>query len=213
MTPLQATCLETELRQKHSDIRKKNNWVPIKEFHAKSILDRSGDWSFIETREQAFEMIEDLLQIIAGQLENSWSSLASRKLLISRYRNAHKVRLVSLRHLAQGVEEKAQKQDFNYVIIADHHEDHRDDVKSFKDYKANGTPGAYRQTKFSRMVDLPLFRDSEDSYLIQAADIVAYVYQKQENFRGSSDEFDFKFKEIWARFCISVPHERLATFV
>jgi hypothetical protein len=207
-----AADLERDLREKLTVISARNGYLKIREFHAKSMVDSQGDWSFLETREAAFEIFREVVEVIMKYVEFTWSSLASKQKLKHRYRTPHQPRLVALRHLAQGAEEKAIRGNFHYIMIVDHHENHKDDVRNFFEYKRHGTPGTYRHTKLARMVDVPLFRNSEDSFLIQAADLVAYLYQKQLYTDGKLVDFEFNFKALWSDFCAKVPHERVATF-
>jgi len=207
-----ATNLERDLREKLSAISARNGHLKIREFHAKYMVDRQGDWSFLASREEAFEIFKEVLEVIMNYVEVTWSSLASKQKLKLRYRTPHQPRLVALRHLAQGAEEKAVRGGFHYIMIVDHHENHKDDVRNFVEYKHHGTPGTYRHTKLARMVDVPLFRNSEDSFLIQAADLVAYLYQKQLYTDGKLGGFETQFKTLWSDFCTRVPHERVATF-
>lgn len=194
-----AASLEKALRQKLQAYRSAYG-IPIREFHGAEIANRSGDWQFIESEQQGFEIIDDLVCTITPFVEFSCASVVNKKLLSIKYSKPHKIRTVGIRHLVQELQSYAAKTSSYFMLVVDNHNESREEVSNFVRYKANGTPGSYRQTKLPNMLDLPSFQLSHESFLVQACDVMAFVYQR--NFlvsrKGSDKVHDVA--ELWSNF-------------
>lgn len=86
---------------------------------------------------------------------------------------------VCLEQMLQRVQRYAEAHDTYCLVIADERDNYKINREEFARYQEFGTPGPYMQTKLSRILDTMHFAPSHHSRLLQAADLICYLFQRR----------------------------------
>ncbi|WPF82139.1 DUF3800 domain-containing protein [Sanguibacter sp. 4.1] len=100
-------------------------------------------------------------------------------------------------HLLESLDALAQDEDEHILVVADeiHSQDrHR---SNFRDYRSWGTPG-YKSRRLDRVRDTIHFAPSHYSCLLQAADLVTYLYRRRRTHSEPDARAQAATDTVWA---------------
>lgn len=86
---------------------------------------------------------------------------------------------VCFQHILQRADKVAKRNSTFALMIADERGDRERHRDKFATYQTAGTPGAYMKTNLSSLLDTVHFAPSHRSRMLQAADILAFVYRRR----------------------------------
>ncbi len=86
---------------------------------------------------------------------------------------------VCFQHILQRANQVAANKRTHALVIADNRSDRDRHRERFATYQTQGTPGVYMRTTLDRLLDTVHFAPSHQSRMLQAADILAFVYRRR----------------------------------
>jgi len=146
------------------------------ELHGHEIFHAKGAWSAVPVRAR-IGVFDDVVEAIAAQdvrvIARAMDVVGQR----IRYSYCEPPHTVVLQHLLERIDEYAENLGEYALVIADEVDgqaQHRADLSS---YREAGTRG-YRRRKLTRIVDTLHFAPSHASRLVQAADVIVFLYRR-----------------------------------
>lgn len=146
------------------------------ELHGHEVFHAGGAWSGVPVRARV-GVFDDVVEAVAAQdvrvIARAMDVVGQR----TRYRSADPPHSVVLQHLLERVDECATSVGDYALVIADEVDGqakHRADLSSYREV---GTTG-YRHRKITRIVDTLHFAPSHASRLVQAADMITFLYRR-----------------------------------
>ncbi len=122
-----------------------------------------------------------------------------------RYTHPDPPHSVALTHLIERVDEYAEAQGELALMIADEVSGQDAHRRSLWEYQRTATWG-YRSRRITRVIDTIHFAPSSSSRLVQAADLIAYLYRRKAA-HGETDPRAAKaFADLWDRISPRVHH-------
>lgn len=85
---------------------------------------------------------------------------------------------VCFQHILQRVDGVASRRGTHALVIADERGDRERHRERFAMYQTQGTPGVYMHTTLPRLLDTVHFAPSHHSRMLQAADLLAFMYRR-----------------------------------
>jgi hypothetical protein len=110
-----------------------------------------------------------------------------------------------LGHLVERVNDFAQAHDKLVLLIADEIDQHDTYRRNLWSYQRNGTWG-YRARAIDRIVDTLYFAPSNVSRLLQAADLVTYLYRRRDGHQETDPRAEREWATLWGRLAPVVQH-------
>lgn len=146
------------------------------ELHGYEIFHARGAWRDLPPRAR-IGVFDDVVEAVAGQdvtvITRAMDLVGQR----ARYRFPDPPHSVVLQHLLERIDEYATDLGDYALVIADEVDgqaQHRADLSSYREV---GTQG-YRHRKLTRIVDTLHFAPSYTSRLVQAADVITFLYNR-----------------------------------
>jgi len=178
---------------------------PEVELHGHEIFHAKGAWSDVPPRARV-GVFDDVIEAVAAQDVR----VIARGLDIvgqqARYSQPDPPHTVVLQHLLERVDEYVTSVGEYALVIADEVDaqaKHRADLSTYREV---GTLG-YRHRKLTRIVDTLHFAPSNASRLVQAVDVIAFLYRRVFTCE-ETDERSRKAKlAMWGRLVPRVQHE------
>jgi hypothetical protein len=178
---------------------------PDVELHGHEIFQAKRAWSAVPVRARV-GVFDDVVEAVAGQdvqvIARAMDVVGQR----ARYSRPEPPHTVVLQHLLERIDECVTGLGDHALVIADEVDaqaKHRADLSSYREV---GTAG-YRHRKLTRIVDTLHFAPSSSSRLVQAADVIAFLYRRVFT-NQESDERSRKAKiAMWSRLVPRVHHE------
>lgn len=175
------------------------------ELHGHEIFQAKGGWRAVPPRARV-GVFDDFVEAVAAQdvrvIARAMDVVGQK----ARYTYCDPPHTVVLQHLLERIDEHAEDLGEYALVIADEVEgqaQHRADLSA---YKERGTIG-YRRRRLTRIVDTLHFAPSHASRLVQAADMIAFLYRRTFTHQ-ESDERSRKAKiAMWNRLAPRVHHE------
>lgn len=175
------------------------------ELHGHEIFHAGGAWSGVPVRAR-IGVFDDVVEAVAAQdvrvVARAMDVVGQR----DRYWVPEPPHKVVLQHLLERLDDCVTALGEYALVIADEVDGqatHRADLSSYRDV---GTTG-YRSRKLTRIVDTLHFAPSHASRLVQAADVLAFLYRRAFTHR-ETDERSRKAKiAMWSRLRPCVHHE------
>jgi hypothetical protein len=175
------------------------------ELHGHEIFHGKGEWSGVPVRARV-GVFDDVIEAVAGQdvhvIARAMDILGQR----ARYNRPERPHTVVLQHLLERVDECVTNLGEYALVIADEVEGqarHRTDLSVYKEV---GTVG-YRSRKLTRIVDTLHFAPSNASRLVQAVDVIVFLYRRVFT-EQETDERSRKAKiAMWQRLQPRVHHQ------
>jgi len=125
--------------------------------------------------------------------------------LTNHHRLPEKPHVIVLRHLLERINEHVTRRNTYALVIADEVDEpakHRADLSA---YRAQGTKG-YRSQLLDRIVETLHFAPSRSSRLVQAADLLAFMYRRVETHTESDPRATRANEALWSRIQAIVQH-------
>ena len=175
------------------------------ELHGHEIFHAAGVWKGVPTRAR-IGVFDDVIEAVAARdvrvIARAMDVVGQR----ARYPLPDSAHTVVLQHLLERVDECATSLGDYALVIADEVDGqakHRADLSSYREV---GTTG-YRHRKLTRIVDTLHFAPSHASRLVQAADVITFLYRRVFTHQ-ETDERSRKAKiAMWNRLRPRVHHE------
>jgi hypothetical protein len=165
------------------------NWLPLKKLHRARI-----------------GIYADALTAIATHPVEVFIRGVNSRGLRMRYATPQHPHAVVMGHLLERIDEHAAKTGDNVLVIADEVDEAATYRRDLWMFQQGATPG-YRARQLTQIVDTIHFAPSQASRLLQAVDLIAFLYQRID--RG---EVDARAKrannELWQRIKPRVAHTR-----
>ncbi|WP_213816166.1 DUF3800 domain-containing protein [Glaciihabitans sp. dw_435] len=105
---------------------------------------------------------------------------------------------VCFQHILQRVDRVARARDTHALVIADERGDRERHRERFAMYQTVGTPGVYMQTRLDRLLDTVHFAPSHHSRMLQAADMLAFIYRRVSTVHESDPRSHIVMQRIWS---------------
>ena len=106
---------------------------------------------------------------------------------------------VCFQHILQRADRVARAAHTHALMIADERGDRDRHRERFAMYQTQGTPGVYMQTKLDRLLDTVHFAPSHHSRMIQAADMLAFVYRRVRTVTETDARAEAAMGKIWEK--------------
>ncbi len=102
-------------------------------------------------------------------------------------------------HILQRVDRVARRDTTHALIIADERGDRERHRERFATYQTEGTPGVYMHTTLDTLLDTVHFAPSHRSRMLQAADVVAFIYRRFRTVTESDPRAAEEIRRLWAK--------------
>jgi hypothetical protein len=160
------------------------------EVHAHPVFHGKGDWVDLPPRVRVgiFDQVvaavrETDVRVVLRGVDPE--RLRTRQ-AYARYREDHPPEQVAFQHLLQRIDALALRRNTHALVIADERDDRDRHRELFASYQLDGTPGAYRRTRLDRLLDTVHFAPSHHSRMLQAADVVAFLWVRSRTVEESN---------------------------
>ncbi|HWB34916.1 MAG TPA: DUF3800 domain-containing protein, partial [Rugosimonospora sp.] len=171
-----AVALSDELERVATTAAKAYDLTPAVELHGHEIFHGVGAWKGVPVRARV-GVFDDVIEVVAAQdvllIARAMDVLGQR----IRYAAPASPYSMVLRHMLERIDECVTKLGEHALVIADEVDGearHRADLSMYREV---GTAG-YRRRRLSRIVDTLHFAPSRASRLVQAADVLAFLYRR-----------------------------------
>jgi len=175
------------------------------ELHGHEIFHAKKAWHAVPVRAR-IGVFDDVVEAVADQDIKAIARAMNVSGQRARYNRPEPPHTVMLQHLLERVDEYATGLGEYALVIADEVDAqarHRADLASYREV---GTSG-YRSRKLTRIVDTLHFAPSNASRLVQAADVIAFLYRRVFASR-ETDERSRKAKiAMWSRLAPRIDHQ------
>jgi hypothetical protein len=175
------------------------------ELHGHEIFHASRAWRGVPPRARV-GVLDDVVEAVAAQevrvIARAMDVVGQR----ARYSIPEPPHSVVLQHLLERVDECVTNLGDYALVIADEVDGqakHRADLSSYRDV---GTTG-YRHRKLTRIVDTLHFAPSHASRLVQAADVIAFLYRRVFTHEETHERSRAAKVAMWGRLQPRVHHE------
>lgn len=146
------------------------------ELHGFEIWHATGAWKGVPVRAR-IGVFDDVVETVARQdvhvIARAIDLVGQRQ----RYRAPEPAHSVVLQHLLERIDECATGKGEYALVIADEVDGQAQHRASLSGYREAGTRG-YRSRRLTRIVDTLHFAPSHASRLVQAADVIAFLYRR-----------------------------------
>jgi hypothetical protein len=105
---------------------------------------------------------------------------------------------VCFQHILQRAQRIATSRETHCLIIADNRSDRERHREHFATYQTEGTPGVYMRTTLDRLLDTVHFAPSHQSRMLQAADMLAFIYRRHHTVKESDQRSEAAMSKLWS---------------
>lgn len=119
---------------------------------------------------------------------------------------------ICFQHILQRVNMAAQRRDTHALLIADDRNDRERHRERFAIYQTEGTPGVYMHTTLGRLLDTVHFAPSHQSRMLQAADMLAFIYRRRHTVTEQDRRAAEAMNRLWATITASGKVEGLGSW-
>ncbi|MBW0254854.1 DUF3800 domain-containing protein [Cellulomonas sp. PS-H5] len=123
-----------------------------------------------------------------------------------RYVHPHPPHEVALAHMLERIDSSADARRAHALVLADEVHNSERHRTNFRDFRTDGTPG-YRSSTLPRLLDTIHFAPSHHSRLLQAADLVTFLYRRRSAHVESDERARAANDLIWSHVEPAVEHE------
>lgn len=161
------------------------------EIHGYPMFHGKDDWAGVGARARVWTFERTIDVILASNATLLFRGTYSDRLLAWQrdqgYANRHSREQVCFQHILERIDGVAHQQETYALVIADDRDDRESHRAHFESYRVRGTPGPNETTTLDRLLDTVYFAPSHPSRLLQAADILAFMYHRW-NTQGNVDQ-------------------------
>ncbi len=156
---------------------------PAAELHGYQVFHSKDDWAELYPRE-SIQVFASVFEAISTHAEAVIIRGINGKRLrerqrVAQYPKNHTPEHQALIHILQCINQGAENEQKNTLIIADMIGDRDANRQHLRDFQQRGTPGSYLNSTLDRIVDTIHFVPSHQSRGIQAIDMVLYIYNRR----------------------------------
>ncbi|MDX3184893.1 DUF3800 domain-containing protein [[Kitasatospora] papulosa] len=177
------------------------------ELHGHEILQAKGEWAELKHKVRArIDVYGKALQAVADHDVKIILRGVDRVRLKARYgENADHPHSIALTHLIERVDIYAKGHSELALIIADECEGQEQYQQELRTYRKTGTWG-YKARKITTVVDTMHFASSKASRLLQAADLIAFMYHRIQVGSDKDPRAKKASEGLWDRVAPKVHH-------
>lgn len=181
---------------------------PDAELHGYDIFQGKGDWADLKPKVRArIDVYAKALQAIADHDVKIILRGVDLARLKARYGENHDdPHSITLTHLIEQVDIFAKGKGELALIIADECEGQEQYQRNLRTYRKTGTWG-YKARQITTVVDTMHFASSKASRLLQAVDLVAFLYHRIQTGAGSDPRAKKANEELWERVAPKIQHQ------
>lgn len=182
--------------------------APDAELHGYDIFQGKGDWADLKHKVRArIDVYAKALQAIADRDVKVILRGVDRNRLKARYGENHDhPHSITLTHLIEQVDIFAKGNNDLALIIADECEGQDQYQRNLRTYRTAGTWG-YKARKITTVVDTMHFASSRASRLLQAVDLVAFLYHRIQVGADNDPRAKKANEALWERVAPKVHHQ------
>jgi hypothetical protein len=176
--------------------------VPTKsEIHGYPLFHGEDDWKGVGARARV-RVFDQVVEAIADADVTILLRAVSRSRLLERQAHTNypvdfPPEQVCFQHILQRADRVARSAGTHALMIADERGDRERHRERFAMYQTQGTPGVYMQTKLDRLLDTVHFAPSHHSRMIQAADMLAFIYRRVRTVTETDARAEAAMGRIW----------------
>jgi hypothetical protein len=152
------------------------------ELHAHPVFHGKDEWAAVPTRARVGIFIKTIDAIVAEDVTILLRWVHETRLKARQARENYPVHFppeqVCFQHILQRANRVAENHGTHALIIADNRGDRERHRERFATYQTEGTPGVYMRTTLDRLLDTVHFAPSHQSRMLQAVDMIAFVYRR-----------------------------------
>lgn len=201
----EAVALTEALEQVAAAAAKAYQLDPAIELHGHEIFHAGGAWAGVPVRARV-GVFDDVVEAVAAQeikiIARAMDVVGQR----ARYQAPEPPHTVVLQHLLERVDECATLHGDYALVIADEVDGQATHRADLSVYREVGTRG-YRRRRLTRIVDTLHFAPSHASRLVQAADVVTFLYRRVFTHRETDERSRRAKVAMWKRLQPRVHHE------
>lgn len=153
------------------------------EIHAHPMFHGKDEWALIGARARVglfFKVIEAILaEDVTILLRSVDAELLRRRQALEHYPVLFPPEQVCFQHILQRADAISTRRNTHALVIADNRSDRDRHRERFAIYQTKGTPGVYMRTTLERLLDTVHFAPSHQSRMLQAADMLAFIYRRK----------------------------------
>lgn len=124
----------------------------------------------------------------------------------ARYRKVQPPHEVVLAHLLEQLDLFARQRKTHVLVVADEVHTSERHRTNFRDYRAWGTPG-YKSSTLDRIIDTIHFAPSHHSRLLQASDLMTYLYRRRKTHPEPNARAQAATDSVWSELLPTIEHE------
>ena len=171
------------------------------ELHGYPIFHGKEAWTVIGARARVSTFERSIEAILAADVSILLRSIHKQRLVRRQSRESYPVNFppeqVCFQHILQRADSLARGRNTHALVIADERGDRDRHRERFAMYQTSGTPGVYMHTMLDRLLDTVHFAPSHHSRMLQAADMLAFVYQRVRTVEESDPRTKVVMDRIW----------------
>jgi hypothetical protein len=176
------------------------------ELHGYEIFHATGAWSNVPPRAR-IGVFDEVIEAVAAQdvmvIARAIDLVGQR----ARYRSPDPPYVIVLQHLLERIDECVTTLGEYALVIADEVDGQAQHRVDLSRYQGVGTSG-YRSRKLTRIVDTLHFAPSNTSRLVQAADVITFLYRRVFTHIESDHRSRRATTAMWQRLKPRVRHDR-----
>ncbi len=173
------------------------------EFHAYPMFHGKEDWAMVPVRARVGLFHKVVAAIVDQPVDIILRSVSESRLRDRQSKEAYPVNFppeqVCFQHILQRVNQTAAGRKTHALIIADERGDRERHRDRFATYQTEGTPGVYMHTTLDTLLDTVHFAPSHHSRMLQAADVLAFIYRRFHTVLESDPRAAENMRKLWAK--------------
>lgn len=177
------------------------------EIHAYEIFHGVGAWDEIPARARVRVFEASLKAVIDADVRIYLRAVNSRRLAERQAHQNYPVNFpadqVCFQHILQRANGFAKRHGEYALVIADERNDRERHRERFALYQTDGTPGVYMHTTLDRLLDTVHFAPSHHSRMLQAADLLAFLYRRVQTVAESDPRQHALMQRLWGMVAVS----------
>lgn len=178
------------------------------ELHGHDLFGATQDWAPLKPVVRArISIYRQALDVTAEHAEGIWIEGLDREGFRTRYADEHDEHITVLLHLLEKLNRYASRHGEDLIVIADEHRTARSAQAALRKARREKIWG-YRG-KPQRIADTVYFVSSAGSRLVQAADLVAFLYQRLADGVDRNERAAATNKNLWSALENVPVHDRL----
>ncbi|MFH7322617.1 DUF3800 domain-containing protein [Aeromicrobium sp. JJY06] len=178
--------------------------IPKKtEIHAHPVFHGKEAWSALGARARVglFEKVLDA--VVTEDMHIVLRSVSESRLRARQSQENYPVQFppeqVCFQHILQRVNGIAARERTYALMIADERGDRERHRDRFATYQTQGTPGVYMHTTLPKLLDTVHFAPSHHSRMLQAVDVLAFVYRRRQTVTESDPRAAAAMDRLWSK--------------